>query len=133
MDKLVDHLFVLEKDKLSIKDFPGNYSQWRDWKKAGGDKIEAVAVKKEVEKKSKPKNVSTDKPQKMSFNEKREFGILEVDIEKLEKRKAEINNKFEKGIEDSDEMMKLSDELGEIIGNLETKSDRWLELSDKQA
>lgn len=132
MDKLVDHLFVLEKDKLSIKDFPGNYSQWRDWKKAGGDKIEAVAVKKEVEQKSKPKNVSTDKPQKMSFNEKREFGILEVDIEKLEKRKAEINNKFEKGIEDSDEMMKLSDELGEIIGDLETKSDRWLELSDKE-
>ena len=36
MDKLVDHLFVLEKDKLSIKDYPGNYSQWRDWKKAGG-------------------------------------------------------------------------------------------------
>ena len=132
MDKLVDHLFVLEKDKLSIKDFPGNYSQWRDWKKAGGDKIEAVAVKKQVEQKSKPKNVSTDKPQKMSFNEKREFGILEVDIEKLEKRKAEINNKFQKGIEDSDEMMKLSDELGEIIGDLETKSDRWLELSDKE-
>ncbi|MFT6441829.1 MAG: ATP-binding cassette subfamily F protein uup [Salibacteraceae bacterium] len=133
MDKLVDHLFVLEKDKLSIKDFPGNYSQWRDWKKAGGDKIEVVAVKKEVEKKSKPKNVSTDKPQKMSFNEKREFGILEVDIEKLEKRKAEINKKFEKGIEDSDDMLKLSDELGEIIGGLEAKSDRWLELSDKQA
>ncbi|MDE0772555.1 MAG: ABC-F family ATP-binding cassette domain-containing protein [Salibacteraceae bacterium] len=133
MDKLVDHLFVLEKDKLSIKDFPGNYSQWRDWKKAGGDKIEEVVVKKEVEKKSKPKNVSNDKSQKLSYNEKREFGILEVDIEKLEKRKEEINKKFEEGIEDSDEMMKLSDELGAAIKDLETKSDRWLELSDKEA
>jgi len=133
MDKLVDHLFVLEKDKLSIKDFPGNYSQWRDWKKAGGDKIEEVVVKKEVEKKSKPKNVSNDKSQKLSYNEKREFGILEVDIEKLEKRKEEINKKFEEGIEDSDEMMKLSDELGAAIKDLEIKSDRWLELSDKEA
>jgi len=134
MDKLVDHLFVLEKDKLSIKDFPGNYSQWRDWKKAGGDKVEEIVpLKKVVEKKSKPKNEPLDKPQKMSFNEKREFGIIEIDIEKLEKRKEDINKKFEAGIEDSDEMMKLSDELGEIIEDLETKSDRWLELSEKEA
>ncbi|MCH9822638.1 ABC-F family ATP-binding cassette domain-containing protein [Salibacteraceae bacterium] len=133
MDKLVDHLFVLEKDKLSIKDYPGNYSQWRDWKKAGGDKVEEIAQKKEVEKKAKPKNVTSDKPQKMSFNEKREFGILEIDIEKLEKRRDEINKQFESGIEDSDKVMKLSDELGEIIEDLETKSDRWLELSEKEA
>ena len=69
----------------------------------------------------------------MSFNEKREFGILEIDIEKLEKRRDEINKQFESGIEDSDKVMKLSDELGEIIEDLETKSDRWLELSEKEA
>ncbi len=132
MDKLVDHLFVLEKDKLSIKDFPGNYSQWRDWKKAGGDKVEDVTEKKEVEKKSKPKIVQVDKPLKMSFNEKREFGILEIDIEKLEKRRDEINKAFESGIEDSDKVMKLSDELGEVIEHLEIKTDRWLELSEKE-
>ena len=69
----------------------------------------------------------------MSFNEKREFGILEIDIEKLEKRRDEINKQFESGIEDSDKVMKLSDELGEIIEDLETKSDRWFELSEKEA
>lgn len=133
MDKLVDHLFVLERDKLNIKDFPGNYSQWRDWKKVGGDKVETEpqsAENKGTKTESKPK--SGVKANKMSFNEKREFGILEIDIEKLEKRKEEINKKFEQGIEDSDEMVKLSDELGEIIEDLEAKSDRWLELSEKE-
>lgn len=132
MDKLADHLFVLERDKTHIKDYPGNYSQWRDWKKAGGDKST-------VEKESKPKpSVATEpsktgvRTNKMSFNEKREFGILEIEIEKFEKRKDEINKAFEAGIEDSDEMMKLSDELGKIIEDLETKSDRWLELSEKE-
>ena len=69
----------------------------------------------------------------MGFNEKREFGVIEVEIEKLEKRKEEINAKFEIGISDGDEMMKLSDELGKVIEQLESKTDRWLELSELDA
>jgi|TARA_B110000046_G_scaffold65298_1_gene72794 ATP-binding cassette subfamily F protein uup len=122
MDKLVDHLFVIEGG-IEIKDFPGNYSRYREWKKLNTDKL------------PEKKTVNIEKPKadcigKMGFNEKREFGILEVELEKLEKRKAEINSEFEVGIEDNDKMVKLSDELGKVIAELDKKSDRWLILSE---
>ena len=125
MDKLVDHLFVIEGG-IEIKDFPGNYSRYREWKKLNTDKLpEKKTVNIEKQK--------TDRSGKMGFNEKREFGVIEVEIEKLEKRKEEINAKFEIGISDGDEMMKLSDELGKVIEQLESKTDRWLELSELDA
>jgi ATP-binding cassette subfamily F protein uup len=119
---LVDHLFVIEGG-IEIKDFPGNYSRYREWKKLNTDKL------------PEKKTVNIEKPKadcigKMGFNEKREFGILEVELEKLEKRKAEINSEFEVGIEDNDKMVKLSDELGKVIAELDKKSDRWLILSE---
>ena len=85
MDKLVDHLFVIEGG-IEIKDFPGNYSRYREWKKLNTDKL------------PEKKTVNIEKPKadcigKMGFNEKREFGILEVELEKLEKR---INPIFRK-------------------------------------
>lgn len=124
MDKLVDHLFVLEGNE-NIKDFPGNYSQWRDWKR---DKKHTATAEAKTEKSSKPK---ADRSNRMSYNEKREFGLLEKDIELLEIKKAEINQKFEAGIADADEMMELSEKLGKIIDELDAKTDRWLELSEK--
>lgn len=129
MDKLVDHLFVLEGNK-EIKDFPGNYSQWREWKKENkselpiAESLEKTAPSEIV----KPK----DKPKKFGFNEKREFGLLEKEIEKLEKRKADINKIFEEGLTDSYKMMELSEELGKVIETLEEKEMRWLELSELQ-
>ena len=122
MDKLVDHLFVIEGG-AEIKDFPGNYSRYREWKKLKTDKL----PEKKIANKEKPK---ADRSGKMGFNEKREFGILEVELEKLEKRKNEINSEFEVGIEDNDKMVKLSDELGKVIAELDKKSDRWLVLSE---
>ena len=61
------------------------------------------------------------------------MGILEIEIEKMEKRKNEINAEFEAGISDADKMMKLSDELGRLMEELDTKTDRWLELSEKES
>ena len=98
-------------------------ARYREWKKLNTDKL------------PEKKTVNIEKPKadcigKMGFNEKREFGILEVELEKLEKRKAEINSEFEVGIEDNDKMVKLSDELGKVIAELDKKSDRWLILSE---
>ena len=135
MDKLVDHLFVLEGNK-TVKDFPGNYSQWREWKKEKNTEMPTAAKMSESgtnaleEVKEVQQTNPVDKPKKFGFNEKREFGLLEKEIEKLEKRKAEINQKFDAGIEDSKEMMKLSEELGNVIESLEEKEMRWLELSE---
>ncbi len=130
MDKLVDHLFVIEGG-IPIKDFPGNYSRWREWKKQPNEDVSASAISpSDPRKKEKPK---ADRSNKLSYNEKRELGILEIEIEKMEKRKNEINAEFEAGISDADKMMKLSDELGRLMEELDTKTDRWLELSEKES
>ncbi|UTW63373.1 ABC-F family ATP-binding cassette domain-containing protein [bacterium SCSIO 12741] len=124
MDKLVDHLFVFNQG-TEIRDFPGNYSLWRNEKKPPK---EAKAVKPESEKSEKKKS---DRSNKLTFNEKREFGLLEKDIERLEKRKAQIDQKFLQADTSPEELMELSEELGIVLQQLDEKGDRWLELSEK--
>lgn len=130
MDKLVDHLFVLEGNG-EVKDFPGNYTQWRDWK------IEKSRNQSGTEKKDTPSPTNSletmAQKKKMGFNEKRELGLLEKDIERLEKRKKQIEEEFQKAELPNDEMMELSDELGKLMEELEEKEMRWLELSELES
>ncbi len=133
MDKLVDHLFVLD-GAGNLKDFPGNYSLWRDY----SDDQEALASiekkrqlnapKESVVEEQEPRN---DYSERLTYNEKREYGLLEGDIEKLEKRKAEIENIFATENPEAEELQKLSDELGKVLSDLDQKSERWLELSER--
>jgi ATP-binding cassette subfamily F protein uup len=67
---------------------------------------------------------------KLSFKEKYEFEQLSEQIEKLEKRKEELETEMNSGIEDHEKLMKVSDELGEVVKELTEKEDRWLELSE---
>lgn len=130
MDKLVEHLFVFEGGG-EIKDFPGNYSQYRDWARA--KKIEASASQKEVKAETKAVETkkSPDKPKKkLSFNEQREFDQLEVDIENLEIEKAELTEKLNSGSLDHEELLKSGERIQEIIDLLDEKEMRWLELSE---
>lgn len=129
MDKMVDHMFVIEGNEV-IKDFPGSYTQWREWKKDNKSEVIQAAPVTEVVKKEKPK---ADRKERLTFNEKREFGLLEKDVERLEKRKKFINEQFETGSLETDELMELSEELGKVIEELEEKEMRWLELSEKEA
>ncbi len=133
MDKLVDHLFVFEGEGV-IRDFPGNYSQWRE--KFGLDKrMDTLAVeeKKEieipVEKNAEPKTPNSEPKRKPSFKEKFEFDQLEKDIPALEKEKAAITEKLS-SVNDHDELMKLSERFAVVESELETKSLRWLEMSE---
>ena len=129
MDKMVDHMFVIEGNEV-IKDFPGSYTQWREWKKDNKSEVIQAAPVTEVVKKEKPK---ADRKERLTFNEKREFGLLEKDVERLEKRKKFINEQFETGSLETDELMELSEELGKVIEELEEKEMRGLELSEKEA
>ncbi len=126
MDKIVDHLFVFEGDAV-IKDFPGNYTQYRLWKNEQKPEIkeskEAVFVP-EVK-----KTVSENK-RKLSFKELKEFEDLNRLIEKSEKRKAEIEQLMAGEMLDYAEITKLGQELQEIKDNLEITEMRWLELSE---
>jgi len=130
MDQVVDHLFVF-RGNGDIKDFPGNYSLYREWlvKSEKESKKEiATKTKSNVDEKN---SVKTDKPKtKLSFNEKREYEQLEKDIANLENEKANLENEISTGILKSDELIQKSERIGEIIKLLDEKSDRWLELGE---
>ena len=129
MDKIIDHLFVFEGDGKT-RDFPGSYSDYREYMKL--EKIEASKEKVEAEKIEKDKTQKiTNRKAKLSFKEQKEFNQLEKDIQKLEARKKEIHTLFEEGDLCSDEINKLSTELREIDNSVENKEERWLELSIK--
>jgi ATP-binding cassette subfamily F protein uup len=129
MDKIIDHLFVFEGDGKT-RDFPGSYSDYREYKKLEQQeksKEKAIAVKEE---KVKTERVSNRKA-KLSFKEQKEFNNLEKEIAKLESKKSEIHSSFESGNLDADKIQKLSVELSEIDKSIEEKEERWMELSIK--
>ncbi|HKL09635.1 MAG TPA: ABC-F family ATP-binding cassette domain-containing protein [Bacteroidales bacterium] len=127
MDQVVDHLFVFMGNGV-VKDFPGDYSQFRKWiiKTEKERKKEIPSVpKKEKSEKQKP-SVKT----KLSFNEKREFEQLEMEIEALETEKERLEKEISSGELKNEDLMNKSNRIGEIIQLLDKKSDRWLALSD---
>jgi ATP-binding cassette subfamily F protein uup len=126
MDRLVEHLFVFEGDGI-VRDFPGNYSQYR---------IDERNREKEKQKEQVKETTLTELPakgaekRKFTFNEKREFDQLEKDIAKLEKEKNEVTEKLAGSSLPFDKLQELSTRIGEITGLLEEKEMRWLELSE---
>lgn len=121
MDKIVEHVFVFEGDGV-VKDFPGNYSQYRV-KELQRQKLEKPKPKAEKvlkEKKSK---------KKFSFKEKREFELLESEIANLTEEKKQLEEEINTGNLKTYELTEKSNRLGEILNLLEQKEDRWLELS----
>jgi len=125
MDKIVDALFVFRGDGV-VENFPGNYSDFRAYDNSADTK-ETSKIEKPVEKKVAKESSKTS----LNFNEKREFGALEVEIERLQKRKTTIEKQFLNVEIATKDIPKKSEELQEIIGEIEQKEERWLELSMK--
>lgn len=128
MDKTVDHLFVFEGNGV-IKDFPGNYSDYRDWKTLQ-EKEQSHKVKTENSSKSETDWKQRDKSNKMTYKEKREFEMLEKEIQKLNEEKKQIEILFQSGAE-ADKIMQQTQRYEEIKSMLDEKEMRWLELSEK--
>lgn len=129
MDRCVDHTFVFMGDGV-IKDFPGNYSEYRAWKEAH-EKEEATVQKQKAESKpAKPRNNNRDNSQKLTFKEKREFEELTESIDRLTKEKEELFNLFNSGEQIDDVATKASrfEEVKDLLDEMEL---RWLELSEK--
>ena len=124
MDRLVDHLFVFEGNGV-IRDFPGNYTQYRQDEKDNLLKAEPESLIQET---MKPE-ISPRKKQ-LSYKEKREFEILEKEIADLAKEKKEITNKLNSGLVAFDELQSLSLRIGDVTRLLDEKELRWLELSE---
>lgn len=126
MDKVVDHLLVF-KGNGEIKDFPGNYTQYREWS-ALRSKEEDNATPK-AEKRPKREYRNTEK-RKMTYKEKTEFARLEKEIEELEEEQRQIEEALCGGEADIDRITAMSKRLPQLKEELDEKSMRWLELSE---
>ena len=129
MDKVVDHIFVFDGEGC-IKDFPGNYSDWRDWR----IEEKAAAAKEAAEKAAKsatPKqSYRTETKRKLTFKERKEYESLEEEIMALEEEKASIEQAMSTGTLDNDTLLKHSMRIQTVIELIDEKSMRWLELSE---
>ena len=136
MDKVVDHLLVF-KGNAELKDFPGNYTDYREWNELmeEQEKEEKKAEqKKAAQKKTDVTEVKTEPKapdrKKLSFKEKQEFEALEKEIPQLEAEKADIEKQLASGALSSDEIIKASQRFGELGDIIDEKTMRWLELSE---
>lgn len=133
MDKVVDHLLAFSGNAM-IKDFPGNYTDYREWK-AQQDMIEKQEIAqniidaKEVKPQEKIVNKSEEK-KKMSFKEKREFEELDALIPNLEKEKQQIENDLSGGALSNDDILAKSTRISQLMNEIEEKTMRWMELSE---
>lgn len=129
MDKVVDHIFVFNGEG-DIKDFPGNYSDWRDWR----IEEKAAAAREAAEKAAKnalPKqSYRTETKRKLTFKERKEYEGLEEEIMMLEEEKVSIEEAMSSGTLDNDTLLKHSMRIQEVIELIDTKTDRWVELSE---
>ncbi|PKP10589.1 MAG: ABC transporter [Bacteroidetes bacterium HGW-Bacteroidetes-4] len=126
MDKIVDHLFVFEGEGL-IKDFPGNYSQYREW--LTGKEQELKKQDKIAAPKPDKAKVQKEKT-KLSYKELQEFEQLTIQIAQLEQEKANIEAGFSDGSLQGDTLIKASERHAALIEELNEKEMRWLQLSE---
>lgn len=124
MDKVVDHLLVFKGNGV-VNDFPGNYTQYREWCSLKS-RDEETAAKKD----SRPREKRHQERRKMSYKEKIEFAQLEKEIAELEKEQKEIEEQLCSGKLPVDELTEKSKRLPLIKEELDLKELRWLELSE---
>lgn len=125
MDKVVDHILVF-KGEGEIQDFPGNYTQFREW-----NSLKPIEQKPE-EKKEKPaaKDYRNNEKKKLSYKEKREFEVLDEDITKLEQQIKDVEEEICSGKLTVEDLTTKSMLLPTLKEELDEKSMRWLELSE---
>ncbi|MCR9082024.1 MAG: ABC-F family ATP-binding cassette domain-containing protein [Cyclobacteriaceae bacterium] len=138
MDRLVEHLFVFEGEGV-IRDFPGNYTDYREWEKEESTKYQ-VSSTKTIEARDKSQETKEEKKVeeaeksvskiKASYKQKQEFKKTNEQIARLEGEKEIITAQIAAGIEDHEELLKLSNRIAEIDSQLEELEMTWLELSE---
>jgi ATP-binding cassette subfamily F protein uup len=125
MDRLVDHLFVFEGNGI-VKDFPGNYSQYRE----SVDSQQPAVSSQKTDKKPAITNQQPESRKQLSYKEKREFETLEKEIAQLTKEKDKVTQRLNSGDASFEELQDLSNRIGKITMLLDEKELRWLELSE---
>ena len=129
MDKVVDHIFVFNGDG-DIKDFPGNYTDWRDWREEEKAAAAKAAAEKAAKSAQEKQNYRTESKRKLSFKERKEYEALEVEIMELEEEKSAIEQALCSGTLGNDELVAKSRRIQDVIALIDEKTLRWLELSE---
>jgi ATP-binding cassette subfamily F protein uup len=125
MDKIVDHLFVFRGDAV-VEDFPGNYSDYRAYEDS---QIQEKREQKEIQSSTKTSWKEPDTSPKTSYADQQEYKKLEREIQKLEKQKVVIQEKFTDDSLGGDDIKAMSIKLKELTDSIENKTERWFELS----
>lgn len=134
MDKVVDHLLVF-KGNAELKDFPGSYTDYREWKDFQEQKekseLNAQIKKSNVnEKILNKRNVQDTGKRKLTFKERKEFEELEKQIPLLEEEKSYLETEMSSGVLSTDELIEKSKRIAILIDLIDEKTMRWLELSE---
>ena len=130
MDKIVDHLLIFHGNG-EVQDFPGNYTQYREWKKLQPKAEEVSSSKFQVSgSKGTAASYRNDTRRRLSYKEKQEFQQLERDIEALTLEKAAAEEALSSGTLSVEEITKLSERFQVVTQQLDEKEMRWLELSE---
>lgn len=125
MDKIVDHLFVF-KGEGEVEDFPGNYTDYREYEASA-----PAIIEESVSNEENTSNQKQNDANKLSYNEQKEYKSLESKIRSLELDKKALEAKFNDTSLTQEQINKLSQELQVIINTIEEKEARWFELSEK--
>ncbi len=132
MDKLVDHIWVLGEDiENTIRDYPGNYSQYRAARKIEVEQINArQSVSESISPAPTSLGIKGDYSERLSYKERLEFDTLEKDLPQLEARRDELQTEM---LAESDhgKMKALGEALGKLTEKIDAAELRWLELSER--
>ena len=129
MDKVVDHLLVF-KGAGEIKDFPGNYTQYREWNALQPKDSKETKTTEDNKEDKEYRNQNRETKTKLSYKEKREFEQLEKEIEALEEEQRQLEAALCSGTLSVEELTEKSKRLPQLKDELDGKSMRWLELSE---
>lgn len=132
MDKVVDHLLVFKGDG-DIEDFPGNYSEYREWKslrESEAQEQKENAKKNTLPMQPKQKSWQGTHKRRLTFNERKELSQLETDIAALEEEKKQLEESLCSGTLNTEELTEKSKRLPLVNDEIDEKSMRWLELSE---
>ncbi|MFA6875538.1 MAG: ABC-F family ATP-binding cassette domain-containing protein [Parabacteroides sp.] len=133
MDKVIDHMLVFGGNG-DINDFPGNYTQYREWKEEKEQEVrkQQAALQQSQTSKEKGNNrLEREQKKKRSFKEQKEFESLEKEINELEIEKKELEVALSSGLLSGDDLMSKSERIGKVMEAIDEKTMKWLELSEK--
>lgn len=128
MDKVVEGLLVFEGNG-EISGFPGSYSEYREWVKEN-EENQPKEIKIKTQNKPEKAKPESQKARKLTFNEKRELETITIEIAKLEEEKVKLEVEMNSGSLSHDELTEKSARYSEVLKQLDTKSERWFELSE---